>query len=288
MSLTQWLKKIDEQEMPAFRKTAMDVSDAANNPETGAEALGKLILQDPALTARVLKLCNSAYYNSTGKAITTISRAVLLLGVDTVKSLCISLALMETLLHGKRQDRVLADLGRSLHAAMQARAMAIAQKEPLAEEIFIATLLYRVGHLVFWCFSESEGAALDAMLKPGQDDPLAEKAVLGFSLGQLSHVLVEDWKLSPILLEIFRGHKHGVPADCILRGWEFARIVEKGWSDPAVKAFVQKLSIRLKSAPASTGVWLIRVAREAKQAALQFGSAICAAPMLTPVSNGAS
>lgn len=268
--------------MPAFRKTASEVSAAANSAETGAEALGKLILQDPALTARLLKVCNSAYYNTTGKAITTISRAVMVLGVDTVRSLCISQALIEVLVNGKRQDRVLADLGRSLHAAMQARAMAIALKEPAAEEIFIAALLYRVGHMVFWCFSDDEGIALDAMLRPGVDDPLSERAVLGFSLGQLSQVLVEDWKLSPMLYDIFKGRRHTVQAECILRGWEFAKMIEAGWTDPTVREFVGKLASRMKLDAATTGLNLVKVAREAKISALQFGSPLCATAIPVP------
>ncbi len=282
MSLTQWLKKISEKEMPAFRKTASEVTAAANSSEAGAEALGKLILQDPALTARVLKMCNTAFYNSTGKPITTVSRAVLVLGVDTVRSLCISLALMETLLSGKRQERVLVDLGKSIHAAMQARAMAILLKEPLAEEVFIAALLHRVGHLVFWCFSGDEGIALDAMLKPGVDETAAEKGVLGFSLAHLTQVLVEDWKLSPMLLELARGRKNGVAAGCILKGWEFANLVDKGWQDPVIASFVEKFAKQAGSDAVTVGTNLTHVAREAKKVALQFGNAQCASGIPVP------
>lgn len=282
MSLTQWLKKIGEKEMPAFRKTASEVTAAANSAEAGAEALGKLILQDPALTARVLKMCNSAFYNSTGKPITTVSRAVLVLGVDTVRALCISLTLMETLLSGKRQERVLADLGMSLHAAMQARAFAIALRESAPEEVFIAALLYRVGNLVFWCFAEEEGIALEAMLKPGVDELTAEKAVLGFSLAHLSRVLIEDWKLSPLLLELFKGHRSGVAAESIQRGWEFAKLVEKGWTDPAIGGYVDRVASWLRIDAATAGTNLAHVAREAKKAALLFGSPLCASAIPVP------
>jgi len=282
MSLTVWLKKIVDKEMPAFRKTAAELATASNSAEAGAEVLGRLILQDPALTARMLKLCNTAFYNSTGKPITTISRAVLVLGLDTVRSLCLSLALMETFLNGKRQERVLADLGRSLHAAMQARTLAILQKDPQAEEVFIAALLYRVGYLVFWCFAEEEGYSLEAMLKPGVDDTVAEKAVLGFSLSQLSQVLVDDWKLSPLLKEIYRGHKHGVPADSVLKGWEIARLAEKGWASPPLRSLVVKTAERLKVDPPPFGTALVKVAREARLAALQFGSPICASLIPVP------
>jgi len=290
MSLTKWLKKIGEENMPAFRKTAADVTAAASNPATGTEQLGRLILQDPALTVRVLRLSNMFYYNPSGRPISTVSRAVMVLGVDTVRSICLSLSLMEVFLNGSRQERVLVDLGRSMHAAMQAKALAVALKDPRAEEIFIAAFLLQVGNMVFWCFSQDEGAALDTMLRPGQSDALAEKAVLGFSLAQLSQALVEDWKLSPILLEIFRGHRHTIPAECVLKGWEIARLAEIGWTEGKAKSFVAKLAAQRRLDPSIVGADLIRVAREARQAALYFGNQLCASmipiPELPPEHDG--
>lgn len=282
MSLTNWLKKLGEDNMPAFRKTAAEVTAAASDPSTGTERLGRLILQDPALTVRLLRLSNMAYYNPSGKPTSTISRAVMVLGVDTVRSICLSLSLMEALLDGSRQERVMLDLGRSLHAAMQAKALALAIKDPRAEEIFIAAFLRQVGNMVFWCFSKDEGVALDTMLKPGRSDALAEKAVLGFSLSQLSHALIEDWNLSPLLLEIFRGHRHTAPAECVLKGWEIARLAEKGWTEGQTKAFVAKLAARRKSDPSVVGAEVLKVAREARQAAQHFGSEICATAIPLP------
>lgn len=282
MSLTKWLKKIGEENMPAFRRTAADVTAAANDPTTGTEQLSRLILQDPALTVRVLRLSNMAYYNPTGKPTSTVSRAVMVLGVDTVRSICLSLSLMEALLNGNRQDRVLADLGRSMHAAMQAKALAQTLKDPRAEEIFIAAFLRQVGSLVFWCFSQDEGVALDTVLKPGQTDALAEKAVLGFSLTQLTHALVEDWKLSPLLLEIFRGHGNTPAAECVLKGWDIARLAEKGWSESDMRSFVAKLARRRRSEPTATGAGLLRVAREARQTVLLYGNETCASAIPLP------
>lgn len=282
MSLTKWIKKLGEENLPAFRKTAAEVTAAANDPTTGTERLGRLILQDPALTVRILRLSNMAYYNPSGKPTTTISRAVMVLGVDTVRSICLSLSLMEILLTGNRQERVLVDLGRSVHAAMQAKALALAAKDPRAEEIFIAAFLRQVGNMVFWCFSKDEGVALDTMLKPGQSDALAEKAVLGFSLTQLTRALVEDWKLSPLLLEIFRGHRHTFPAECVLKGWEIARLAEKGWTEGETKSFVAKLAARRRLAPSLVGAEVLKVAREARQAVQHFGSEICASAIPLP------
>lgn len=276
MSITTWLQRISDKEMPAFRRTATDVMSAAADPEMGSEALGRVILKDPALTARVLRVANTVGYNPSGRRIQTISKAILQLGGDTIRNICLGVALVESLLHGRRQDRVMVDLGRSIHAALLARTLAIAQNEAAAEEVFIASLLHRVGNMVFWCFSEDEGVALDAVLKPGMDEATAEKALLGFSLLQLSLALVEDWTLSSLLPEIYRGRKESVAAECVLASWRWCRALETGWAGPKVRKEVERLAAWLKMDPASMAVLLAKVAREARETATLFGSQPCA------------
>lgn len=276
MSLTVWLKRIVDKEMPAFRRTATDIRQAAANPETGSDALGKLILTDPALTARVLRIANTVFYNPSGRVIQTVSRAIVVLGVDTICTICVSLALIESLLGGRRQDRVMVDLGRSIHAALVARTLAQALREPQAEEVFIGALLYRVGNLVFWCFSEDEGAALDAALRPGVDGSATEKALLGFTLRQLTQALVDEWKLSGVLMEVFRNRTSVPPAECILLAWRWMQALEQGWENPRVCEEILKLSERLQLDPAVTTSLLARLSREARDTAILFGSKACA------------
>lgn len=284
MSLSEWLKRIVDKEMPAFRRTAADIQQAANNPETGSEALGKLILTDPALTARVLRIANTVFYNPSGRTIQTVSRAIVVLGADTISTICVSLALIESLLGGRRQDRVMGDLGRSIHAALLAKTMAVTLREPQAEEVFIGALLFRVGNLVFWCFSEDEGAALDAALRPGVDSNTTEKALLGFTLQQLTHALVEDWKLSSVLVEIFRSRTTTVAAECILMAWRWVQALESGWESAKVREEILRISSRMQMDPEAGTALLARISREARDSAILFGSRACAQTI--PVAPG--
>jgi HD-like signal output (HDOD) protein len=276
MSLSSWVERISEKEMPAFRRTASEVLSATSDPEIGSEALGRVILKDPALTSRVLRVANTVGYNPSGRRIQSISKAILQLGADSVGNICVGLALMEALLHGRRQNRVMVDLGRSVHAALLARTLAQAKNEGSAEEVFIAGLLHRVGNMIFWCFSEDEGVALDAVLKPGTDDATAEKAVLGFSLGQLSQVLVEEWKLSSLLLDVYRGRNESVGAECVQAAWRWCRALESGWNGAGVMKELERIAASLKMDRVSTAALLARVARQARETAVFFGSEACA------------
>ena len=284
MSLSGWIRRISDKEMPAFRRTAMDVMDAAGDAELGSEALGRVILKDPALTARVLRIANTVGHTPTGQRILTISKAILLLGADAIRNICLGVSLMESLLQARRHDRVMADLGRSIHAALVARALAVAKREPKAEEVFIAGLLFRVGHVVFWCVSEDEGVALDALVRSGSEDPSAEKAVLGFSLVQLSQALVEEWRLSSLLLDIYRGNTEAVAPECVLAAWRWCRALESGWGAPKVRQELDRLAKWLGWDPATAMAHLGELSREARETAQLFGSQACADSIPVPPS----
>lgn len=147
---------------------------------------------------------NSTYFNPAGHAIRTISRAVVVLGFDVVKSLCLSIALINALLKGgPQQARVMELMARSFHAAIQARAFAIACKNRSPEEVYVAALLSNLGEMAFWCFGGDKAQELDRVLRDGMDPAQAELKVLGFRLSRLTESLNREWSLSPLLGESF-------------------------------------------------------------------------------------
>jgi c-di-GMP-related signal transduction protein len=73
--------------------------------------LGQVVLKDAAMTARVLKLANSAHYNTTGQKFSTISRAIMMLGFDTVRSMCLTVSLIDSLVHGIHRDQLIKQMG---------------------------------------------------------------------------------------------------------------------------------------------------------------------------------
>jgi putative nucleotidyltransferase with HDIG domain len=82
--------------MPSLSTTVIKVLETCNDPRASANDLQRVISLDPVLTARVLKLINSAYY-SLGVPITSLARAIVMLGVNTVKNLALSFAILKNL-----------------------------------------------------------------------------------------------------------------------------------------------------------------------------------------------
>ena len=80
--LANWVERISQQDMPVFGQTIQKMVQLTDDAEGSLAALAKLVLQDVGMTARVLRMANSPYYNPLHYSISTISRAVVLMGIN--------------------------------------------------------------------------------------------------------------------------------------------------------------------------------------------------------------
>jgi hypothetical protein len=204
--LSFWHRELADHQMPVFAQTARTIVQRAAEDDSSASELSRLILQDVSMTARVLRMANSIYFNPTGGKITTVSRAIVLLGFDVVRDICLSISVIDTFLRGPHREVVIAEMAHCFHAAMQAKGLAELAKQKEPEEVFIATLLFHLGTLAFWCFAGSIDDSMAVRLRVarrgsgGSGD--LERDVLGFRLQELTALLNKDWKLSPLLAAV--------------------------------------------------------------------------------------
>jgi putative nucleotidyltransferase with HDIG domain len=135
--------------MPSLSTTMSKVLEICNNPHTSPADLNRVISLDPILVGRVLKLINSAYY-SLEQQVTNLVRAVIMLGINTVKNLALSSAIMDNFNSGEFQG--LDSEGYWRHSlCVGVAAKHIARKrgvDPrLLEEYFTAGLLHDIGKI---------------------------------------------------------------------------------------------------------------------------------------------
>jgi putative nucleotidyltransferase with HDIG domain len=136
--------------MPSLPTSVTKVLEICNNPQTSPADLNHVISLDPVLVGRVLKLINSAYYGL-GQPVTSLARAIIMLGINTVKNLALSTAVMEHL-SSKNKSRGLDMEGfwrHSLCVGVSAKLLARKRKidSKLAEEYFTAGLLHDIGKI---------------------------------------------------------------------------------------------------------------------------------------------
>jgi len=283
-NLNQWVKHLSNEEMPIMANTVSTIAKVADNLETSVAELSQIVLKDSSMTARVLRVANSVHYNhgSFRNTINTVSRAVVVLGFDAIRSISLTIAMVDTLLQGEQHERVLTEMARSFHAAVQARAIAMETGDDLPEEVFIAALLSRLGHMVFWCFPYGLTDALNKELElTPNNEAEAEKRVLGFPLIKLTVALNREWHLCE-LLELSNNSTRRSPRVAYLDlAVKLARSVEKGWEDPEVSQLLEKLGKIINKDPEQTLTFVSENAQLARDTAIEFGAA--AASRLIPM-----
>ena len=204
-ALKEWVERLKKDEMPVFGSVALQVSKMSAEPNVSTSRLANVILQDPSMTAKVLRVGNSSLYPKLGQ-VTTISRAITLLGFESVSKICLSVALVDALLKGKPKQALLKEMACTFYAGILARTIAERRRDESPEEVFVAALLYRLGHMAFWCFGGKSAETLQTVLEdPEVDSVKAEETILNFKLHDLTMELAKTWSLGSLLTQSLGG-----------------------------------------------------------------------------------
>lgn len=282
--LHAWVRHIRDQEMPIFGHTVQQVVNVSEDQEAPASRLARVILQDASMTARILKVANSPYYNPRRQRISTVSRAVVILGFDTVRAMCLTITLVDSFVQGEPREQLIRELARAIHAAVQARTVALERGDDSPEEVFVATLLYHLGDLAFWCFGGDHAQRLAELRKdPAYSDEEAEQEVLGFRLQQLTVGLAAEWKLNELLTNTLKDPRRaGSRGRNVTLSYRLAVAAEKGWNDPQVKDLQKQLGELMDQAPEQALELLHGNAKEAARIAHYYGANTAAKTIPVP------
>jgi putative nucleotidyltransferase with HDIG domain len=193
--------------LPALPLVLMRINDLVNNPKTSALELSRVILEDQALTARLLRLVNSPFYGFP-RRIATVTEALTILGFHQVRNLLLTVTVVDLL--GGEETAEFSPMRLWRHAVGTAVAAGLLARQVCPEDregMFVAGLLHDVGKLVE-CEYLREEFMKALLLARAEDMPMraAEQRVLGFSHDQVSRLLANQWKLPIRLTEAMTCH----------------------------------------------------------------------------------
>jgi HD-like signal output (HDOD) protein len=228
--------------MPSLPTTVAKVLEVCNNPQTSPADLNHVISLDPVLVGRVLKLINSAYYGL-GQQVTNLVRAIIMLGINTVKNLALSTAVLGNL-STKKDLQGLNIEGFWRHSlCVGVAAKIIARKRNIdikqTEEYFTAGLLHDIGKIPL-----NAVLSKDYMLTVSASDRerislyRAEDKTLGINHCEAGGMIVQAWRLEGAVGDTIT-YNHGYTAYdgphkdvlySIVAANRFAGIMEIGFS----------------------------------------------------------
>lgn len=196
--------------IPPLSPTVGKILQICNDPRTSPTDLNQVISLDPVLMGKVLRLINSAYY-SLPNQITSLVRAIIMLGINTVKNLALSTAVLGTLRDKENFQAINMDgfWRHSICTGVTAKMIATRRKvDPkLREGYFIAGLLHDIGKLPLNNRLSKE--YLEAIALTDRERlPLfeSEARVLGMDHQEAGTLVVDNWKLGGDIRDAVRFH----------------------------------------------------------------------------------
>ncbi len=182
------------------------VTEQLDDASVNVHEIGETVQTDPAISTRILKMVNSAYYGMPHK-VTTISQAVALLGRDRLKQILIGSVLVNVFTDPEIDVFSLSEFWRhSIKTAIIAKQLALQHNDVSEPDaLFIAGLLHDLGSLVLASKLPLQFARVDR-LKRKRGQIVAEQEVFGFDHSELGAELMTQWGLPDLLISCTRHH----------------------------------------------------------------------------------
>ena len=247
-----WVEFYTQADLPVLRHTQAELEKLRENAESiSGRVISSAVLRDPLMTLKVLAYIEKRRPKAQSTDITTIGRAIMMIGIDPFFSTFTNLPLVEDQLQAypKAKLGLLKTINRARKAAHWARDWGMMRHDLDIDEITIATLLHDIPEILMWCFAPS--MPLKVLEMQARDHSLrsvvAQEAVYGIPLHELTLGLVSAWRLPKLLATLItatppdenKRSPDTISADNprirnVSLAVDLARHSANGWDDPAL------------------------------------------------------
>lgn len=205
--------------LPSIPVVYQEIMKQLVSPDCNLQAVGKTVHQDPAMTAKILQLVNSAFFGL-GHHISDTGEAVTILGLDVIKALVLSIGIFSQFDEKRVKDKEFSIerlWQHSLKVADLAKRIAVAEKakKQMVDDCFLAGLVHDIGILILEDnFSEEYGRVRE--LSNSQNISLyqAEHEIFGATHGAVGAYLLGLWSMSNEVVEAVAFHHHPELSGC--------------------------------------------------------------------------
>ncbi|SHF45561.1 HD-like signal output (HDOD) domain, no enzymatic activity [Desulfacinum infernum DSM 9756] len=270
-----WFRQIGRQEFPVFRQTVLSVARVLSQIKSSSTEMAQAVARDPFLAVRVVRMANSAFYSAGIQRVSSVHRAVIVVGFDALRHLCASVDFVEDSFRGIRLKSIQRHVLLSYHQALLAQWFAESIRDGAPEEVYSAGLLADIGliHLL-GMIPVSSVLALSTNLErhglESQED--VERQVLGFASRFVTAKMASDWKLGDLLEKVARDHDVGDPrVKCVRYARALTRALAQDPEGRSVLAAREAIGDELKMSQMSLRRMIDAAARWARRWGCDYG-----------------
>lgn len=205
--------------IPAMNAVVNKVIRLTSDEKTTFADIAKVLSADPALTSKVMRIANSAYFGLPRK-IETLSGAISLLGFKMIRKLVFNAATYDVFNYnikgyGLEEGSLWAH---SLGTAVATETICETIGFPLSEEIYVAALLHDLGKVVIYHFLPDEPEVKAVLSKGGVEAARLEEEICGINHSLVGALIAEKWNLPGRLVEIIYRHHEPSEAKATKKG----------------------------------------------------------------------
>jgi HD-like signal output (HDOD) protein len=196
-----------QSDFPALSESVGAINRITASENQNLAELSNTILKDFSLTNKILRMVNSVHYRQAGGgSISTVSRAIVVLGLDAVRSIAITVMLFEHLQNKDNADQLKEEFLRANLAGLLAKELASkSATRGDVEQAFICSMFHNLGRLLSQYYFPEESAEIRrlAQQKDCADD-LAAQQVLGLSFEDLGVGIAQSWGFPRLIVSSMR------------------------------------------------------------------------------------
>jgi HD-like signal output (HDOD) protein len=239
---------VESTDLPMFSKRLIELLALPNSDHTSAHKLAALVLEDYALTFKLLRMANSFHYNRSNRPIESISHAIVVLGMRTVLKLASTLTYLEYFeRHGSDLRQLMI---RSMLSAHVAAIAADSRRFPRREEAYLAGMFQNLGEVLVAHHAPLQLAAVRARVEKGASSDEATIEEIGFTYDRLAAAVSQHWKLSPYLTSLWSADSDPAELTQFARfGRDLTRLMclrTAEHQEPGLKLLAMKYSVPLR------------------------------------------
>lgn len=193
--------------LPTLPHILIKLFEACNRDNVDLDEIASIVGNDPSLSAKILKLVNSAYFGLPQK-IQEINQAVIFIGTSGIRNMALCACIHEVLPKNGKNGRfdLKAFWWHSLRCAFLSKQIAAAMNLNQPDEAFVAGLLHDIGKIVLWINFNAVYEDMLELCRQHGEPPLAGEARLGANHGEVGGWLLERWNFQPALADAVRYH----------------------------------------------------------------------------------
>ncbi|MEW8505295.1 MAG: HDOD domain-containing protein [Candidatus Thiodiazotropha sp.] len=262
-TVQEWTRTLASEPLPVMQRTLTNVRDLLGKSSVNHNRLSEIISRDPGFSLYVLQRLRNLP-NQPKEPVTKISLAVPLLGMEAIEQASHTLPSLEEKLKGPPRRGLIGCYSRAAHAAIYAREFAKLRGWHESDSLYTAALLHDIGEMALWSKAAESMRPIQEKIVNHTPRDSAARAILGFTLDELSVQLSQNWRLPELIQETLEASNSYQPRPLtVMLASTLASDSSLGWHRSRTDNDIELLAEFLEIPQDSTIANLHRIAAEA-------------------------